>query len=187
MKTTILILLATVSIAHAGKLGDVGFSGDFTLNHLYDFNNPGAQPFGTFSDQTVIWSQGIFTPYIHAGQTVAGQELWSAGHSPPLFSIGGYTVITEPLMVNINGPDSGRYVFGWSEINGNGYHLSPDFSFWTFFAPPYDISDFHEDVTGPIQLQFVAIDAPDTGSTLALMGIGLLGMFVFARRFFAMG
>ena len=35
MKTTILILLSAVSIAHADLIADVTFTGDFTLNHLY--------------------------------------------------------------------------------------------------------------------------------------------------------
>jgi hypothetical protein len=58
-----------------------------------------------------------------------------------------------------------------------------DHSLWTFIAPPYDISDFHQDITGPITLQFAAFkDVPDTGSSLALMGCSLLGLFVYARR-----
>ena len=84
MKTTLLILLATISIAHAIfiPLGDVTFTGDFASNPLYDFNNPGAQPFGSFSEQTVLSSYGIFSPYIQPGMTLNGQTLWTVGALP---------------------------------------------------------------------------------------------------------
>jgi hypothetical protein len=187
-KLIILILLTTVSFAHANLIGQVNFTGEFTLNHLYDFNNPDAQPFGTFSDQTVTIANGIFSPFIHAGQSVTGQTLWVQGHTPPLFTIGGFDMITALDQIVINGSDlGGRFVGGWSYLTGNGYEFDPNFSLWTFYAPPYDISNFHEDITGPITLKFWAYNdvdnaVPDSGSTLALMGFGLLGLFVVGRK-----
>src|SRR5690349_8025198 len=44
------VLLARASMIPVGR---VTFTGDFTFNHLYDFNNPGAQPFGWFQIETV--------------------------------------------------------------------------------------------------------------------------------------
>ena len=151
MKTTILILLSAVSIAHADLIADVTFTGDFTLNHLYDFNNPGAQPFGTFSNQTVTGASGLFAPFIHAGQTVAGQILWTI-HTPPLFTLGGFTMLTDS--VGVSGPDSGRLVVGFTELSGNGYQFDFKHSLWLFTAPPYDISNFPRDITGPITMEF---------------------------------
>ena len=50
-------------------LGDVTLSGDFTLNHLYDFNHPAGQPFGWLGRQTVQSSSRLFARYIQAGMT----------------------------------------------------------------------------------------------------------------------
>ena len=102
----------------------------------------------------------------------------------PLFTFAGFSLLTSS--VSINGPDSGRFVVGFTDLSGNGYQFDPNHSFWFFIAPPYDISNFHKDITGPISLVFRVFDdnqhVPDTGSTLALMSLGLLGMFVYARR-----
>ena len=89
-----LIWPSAVSIAHADLIADVTFTGDFTLNHLDDLNNPGAQPFGKLSEETVTGMEGSFRPFLHAGQSVAGQLLWTA-NTPPLFTLGGFTMLTE--------------------------------------------------------------------------------------------
>ena len=62
MKKLIALILFSASVAHANlvPLGSVTFTGDFTLNHLYDFNNREAQPFGWFGDHTVTGANGIF-------------------------------------------------------------------------------------------------------------------------------
>lgn len=179
----LVFLLTAVSIAHADLIAQVTFTGDFTLNHLYDFNDPGAQPFGTFSDQTVIGSNGLFSPFIHVGQIINGQPLWTE-NTLPLFTIGGFSLLTNS--VSITGPDSGRLVVGFTDLDGNGYQFDPNHSLWTFIAPPYDISNFHHDITGPITLQFRVFDdnfqVPDSGGTFTLMASGLLGLFFYARR-----
>ena len=49
IKTKILILLLALTCSARAtfiETGRITFSGDFTLNHLYDFNNQSAQPFG---------------------------------------------------------------------------------------------------------------------------------------------
>lgn len=182
MKTTILILLATVSIAHATfiPLGDVTFTGNFTRNPLYDFNNPGAQPYGSFGEQTVLSSYGIFSPYIQPGMTLNSQTLWTIG-ALPIFTIGGFTLSTSLNSIETTG-GQGSFVSGFVDFSGNGF-TPPDPSFfvdWFFWAP------YKYDGTGPIKLVFHSGydngHVPDTGSTLALMISGLLGLFFYARR-----
>jgi hypothetical protein len=151
-------------------IGQVTFTGTFTLNHLYDFNHPSAQPFGTFSDQTVTGSSGIFSPFVSQGNILAGQRLWT-GNNLPLFSLGGFTFLTTDVL--ITGADSSRFVLGLVQLSGNGYNTDPDnYISWAFTAPAYDISNFPEDITGPITLSFFAIHdnhfVPDMGSSVFL-------------------
>jgi hypothetical protein len=57
IKTKILILLLALTCSARAtfiETGRITFSGDFTLNHLYDFNNQSAQPFGSFGAQTAL-------------------------------------------------------------------------------------------------------------------------------------
>jgi len=42
--TAVVLASATMTRANLIPLGSVTFSGDFTLNHPYDFNNPASQP-----------------------------------------------------------------------------------------------------------------------------------------------
>ena len=170
-------VFASVTIANANliPLGSVTFTGDFTLNHLFDFNNPASQPFGWWSDQTVTQSNGIFSPSIQTGNVLGGQPLWTV-NSLPLFILGGITFATTD--VGIFGADSGRFVQGIVDLSG---FLGADRVTWQFTAPPYDISNFHEDITGPITLMFLAFQetghVPDAGATLMLFGAGLVLLF----------
>ena len=185
-KLTILTLILTASFARADliQVGQISFTGDFTLNHLYDFNNPGAQPFGSFSLQTVTGATGIFAPFVHVGDTLSGQALWTETNLP-LFSLDGYDFMSN--FVNISGADSGRLVLGIVNLTGNGYVSNPDKTVnWMFTAPPYDISNFPTDITGPITLTFNALfdnhHVPDNGSTLILLSIAILTLSLYERR-----
>ena len=136
LKLILTTLLASVTLGGASliPIGQVTFTGDFTLNHLYDFNDPGAQPFGTFSNETVESVSGIFFPFIEARNVLPGQVLFSVGNLP-LLSLRGFEFLTRS--VNISAPDSGRFVQGFVDLGGNGYQFDPDNSiFWSFIAPP---------------------------------------------------
>ena len=112
------LAFATTASANLIPLGSVTFTGDFTLNHLYDFNHPASQPFGWWSDQTVTQATGVFSSHIHTGDLLGGQALWTVNNLP-LFILGGFTLITTN--VGIFGPDSGRFVQGIVDLSGNGY------------------------------------------------------------------
>jgi hypothetical protein len=150
--TAVVLASATMARANLIPLGSVTFSGDFMLNHLYDFNNPASQPFGWWSDQTVTQATGISLPYIQGGDVLGGQPLETVTNLP-LFTLGGFTFITTS--VGIFGADSGRLLQGIIDLNGNGYP-GDDVVTWQFTAPPYDITPFrsrcywpdHADVPG---------------------------------------
>jgi hypothetical protein len=176
---TAILAFTTAASANLIPLGSVTFSGDFSVNHLYDFNHPASQPFGWWSDQTVTQTSGIFSAYIHPGDLLGGQALWTVNNLP-LFTLDGFTLTTTS--VGIFGPDSGRFVQGIVELSGNGYP-GDDSVTWQFTAPPYEINHFSHDITGPITLMFLVFHetghVPDTGGTFVLLGMGVVALAGF--------
>jgi hypothetical protein len=76
--------------------------------------------------------------------------------------------------LGISGADSGRFVQGIVDLSGNGYP-GGDVISWQFTAPPYDITHFDHDITGPITLRFLAFretgHVPDGGDALMLLAL----------------
>jgi protein with PEP-CTERM/exosortase system signal len=182
-KLAAIVALPLVASANATiiQVGSLAFTGDFTLNHLYDFNNPGAQPFGWFGTETVSSSDGIFADHISVGDILQGAGVLNVVTNLPLFSLNGLQFATTDAGVTITGSDSGRYLYGNMTIVGDVEGF--DSALWAFVAPPYDIENFHEHITGPITLQFKAFfDVPDSGSTIVLMGLGLTATILSKRR-----
>lgn len=153
--------------ANTITLGEIELSGSFTLNPAYNFNQPTAQPFGSFTDLTVIQASGIFTPLMRSGDAlvmnipfVLSPPFAALAESKPLagqmvWSIGGYTIDTT--WTNITGADFvGRNVFGLFDLSGHHFDHALTalgaYGYWDFTAPPYDISNFTHPVTGPITL-----------------------------------
>ncbi len=169
-------------------LGEIELSGSFTLNPAYNFNQPTAQPFGSFTDLTVIQASGRFAPFVDSGDVlvmntplVLSPPFAAPAESKPLadqmvWSIGGYTMNTTWDV--ITGADSGRFVLGQFDLSGHHFDHALQalgaYGIWDFTAPPYDISNFTSPVTGPIDLTIrVAFDnrghhAPKLSSSLLL-------------------
>lgn len=152
-------------------------SGDFTLNHLYSFSDPSAQPFGWWGEQTITSVHGVFSPYVHIGDTFNPGALWTDGPNLPVISLDGFTFYTTSP-VNVSGADSMRYVSAFGTLTGNGYVQGNDFNTWGGFMPPYDISNFTHDITGEISGWGIGIAydngvVPDQGATILLFGLVL--------------
>ena len=207
-KITTAIVLITTTFLTAGAqanpvdLGEIDLTGTFTLNHNFNFNNPAAAPFGTFGTLTVGGTSGIFLPYVNVGDTFQMNTPSMFGDSTPvsgtpsqpmIWSIDGFTLNTTLLL--ITGADfAGRFCFGGTDLSGNGfdpsaYHPFGASSNWNFTAPPYDISNFPADITGPINMTIhVGYDdghVPDGGTALLLFGIGIAGVEVLRRKLIA--
>lgn len=212
MKTKCLIIMACCLIAlklqaHTIQLGQIEFTGAFTLNHNYNFNES-LTPFGTFGIQAVQASTGIFSPYVSPSNTLAMNIPFfyvSTGTTPvpipfngvffgslaqPMqWTIGGFTIDT--LWDVITGPDNASYCLGLTNLSGNGFNPADyglgAFSYWDFTAPPYDISNFHSDVSGPISLTFIAVyndgRVPESGPGLIGL-LALVGFFGVCSYFF---
>jgi len=127
IKTKILILLlALTCFARATfiETGRITLSGDFTLNHLYDFHNQTAQPFGSFGTQTASQVTGIFSPFVQNGNILSGSTaLWTLPSGGPVWTIGGFTLTTTFDL--ISGPDLGRFCFGILDMTGKGTTKEP--------------------------------------------------------------
>jgi len=209
-KTLVSLIVALLFNASAQaktfELGEIDLSGNFTLNHLYDFNKPGALPFGVFGPLTVQNATRIFTPYVSNGDVLSMNtpDLWvSAGNTPveiPFFggvlfgtlsqpmqwTVGGFTFDT--LWDNITGADfAGQSCSGITDPNiGHGFdlgaYLTPNNPrsvggvIWTFTAPPYDITNFPSDITGPInpviKIVYENGVVAEGGSALSLLIMG---------------
>ena len=157
-------LLPTESLATS--FSEIELTGTFTLNPAYSFNQPTLAPFGTFGEMTLVDASGKFSHLVPHGEgllmappLVLSPAFFETRESKPLagqmlWSIGAYTIDTT--WTSITGADFvGRNVFGEFELSGrqfdhNGHAQS--LGTWTFTAPPYDISNFTEPVTGPITL-----------------------------------
>jgi VPDSG-CTERM motif len=173
------IVMAAAPCAKADLIGQVNVTGDFTCNHLYDFNNPAAQPFGTFHLNPVSDVTGIFESQVSVGDILGGAGILNTVNNLPLFTLPGLQFVTLGG-VALNGGLAGLLVVADMNIIG----LNEDFfsAVWLFNAPSFD---FNEDTTGPITLQlraFSEVTVPDTGSTLALMSIALVGIFFLRQR-----
>lgn len=182
-KLTLIIALCAAlwTGAQANLVGLVTFSGDFTVNHLYDFNNPAAQPFGWFQLETVSSATGIFKGHVFNGELLKGAGALNTVDNLPLFSLNGLQFITKNGVL-LAGGMAGFDVTADMDIVGLSGFTS---ALWHFVAPPFD---FNEDITGAISLEFRAftpVSLPDGGSTVALMGLGLIAMFFVQRRFHA--
>ena len=181
-KTTIVILLLalTAASAHAHLIGDITFTGQFTTNHLYNFNDPGAQPFGTFGPQTVSNVSGMFAGHISPGDILGGAGALGTVSGTP-FTLDGISFGSQGV-----GLASGMAsLLAFSEISSiTGLTLPPNYSsaLWFFQAPTLE---FDHDVTGPIQFEiraFSPVFVPDGGNTALMFGGAIAGLFTILRK-----
>src|SRR5262245_33292695 len=132
MKTLIAVItLAVATSVHANLIGEITFTGDFTTNHLYNFNNPGSQPLGTLGPlQTVTNVSGIFEGHVFDGDILGGAGVLNTVNGPT-FTLGGLQFAT-PWGVGIAGAG---FVNALTQISG--LQLPPDFTFamWLFDLP----------------------------------------------------
>jgi hypothetical protein len=184
-RTIALILIALACNARANfiELGEIDFTGSFTVNHLYNFNNQGAAPFGWFGTLTAQNVTGIFSPYVTVGNTLAMNSTALNTVQPSLWTIGGYTLST-----NFVGIYAAGFCVGVLDLSGNGFdpnNYPPygAYSHWEFWSPAWP-PDISYDVTGPINLSiFVGYDnghVPDGGNTLLFFGLGAVCVLLFA-------
>ena len=178
MKTLLAITISLLGLysAQAIILGEIELTGNFTLNHSYNFNQPSAAPYGMLGPMEVENVTGLFalttidegdmlgmsTPFVPGA--VNGNA--TAVSFPVTWSLGGYSFDLERVW--ITGADSSRSVGGQADMSFLGFKIAeadPDFSSaphrgfysdWWFTAPPHEIVELQtggRDITGPIELR----------------------------------
>src|SRR5262249_44172364 len=197
-----LALLPARSEATIFPVGEIEFTGNFTLTPAYNFNAPNAQPFGTFGTLTTVQATGIFGPFVKSGD-VLGMDTpnllsGSLAGQPMIWSIGGFTIGT--IFTQITGADFvGRNVSSNDNLsfcNFDFHNSNPVvpgaptfFGRWDFIAPPYDIRNFTSPITGPINLTIReefsdgVASIPEPASFLLLtVGLALLAAWRFRQQ-----
>jgi hypothetical protein len=190
----LIFAIAASAEATVFEVGDIKLTGLFTLNPSYNFNAPPTnEPFGTYSNLHIVQVDGLFAPHVTTSDTLVMNtpNVYSPCCAPPvrpsmIWSVGGFTFTTTDT--DIAGADSGRLVFGRITISGNGFNPADypfgAFSFSSFIAPQYDISNFHTPITGPINLSIDVryddhIFVPEA-STIIYLLLGLVSMSALA-------
>jgi hypothetical protein len=175
-----LSLLALLPSAHGKLIGDIMFTGQFTTDHLYNFNDPSAQPLGTFGLQTVTNVSGMFSGHVSPGDMLGGAgSLGTVGTTT--FTLDGISFSSTGVI--LAGGMASLLALG--EINSiTGITLPPDYSsaLWFFQAPELN---FDHNVTGPIQLEiraFSPVFVPEEGSTALMFGGAIAGLFLLKRK-----
>jgi hypothetical protein len=193
-----LLSLTLYAKADSVQLGQLTFSGQFTVNHSFNWNIPGGGVFGSFGPITATGATGIFAPYVSAGDalnmnTNAMYSSITATHTM-VWSIDGY--VFDANYSNIAGADfAGQLAYGLTTLTGNGFNPS-DYGplgafppFWSFTAPAYDITNFPADVSGPITITLnAAFDdghVSEGGATVVLLALGVIGVETLRRKLVA--
>jgi hypothetical protein len=190
MKTltkTILAVLVTGLIgcvlfsqqAQAVKItGSIVFQGtvDFDQAVMFATRVDAWHGVGGTGNPTVTADTGDFANYFGPGDPGTFSAPWflNSGSHPALWSIGGFTFdLTSSLLTQ----QTSTYVvvigFGW--ISGNGF--DPTFGTWHFKGGSFGTNGPSSGT--PAQFGFTA---PETGSTVALLGLALVGMEALRRR-----
>lgn len=176
--------MASPGLAVQIDLGEIVFTGNFTLNPAYNYTD--VQPYGTFGEMRVSQASGLFSPYMMSGDLLAMQApfIWTqpSPTHPMAWSIGGYAIDTDRIWVT-GAYSFGSYVLGTFLLTGHGFTLAdypPIFFSWSFTAPPRP-AVFTTPVTGPITMTLsslyndgtVAAQEPPP-TTLLAMALALL-------------
>ena len=107
-------------------------------------------------------------------QSLGPNEFWFAF---PEFRRFDFFDFTSPLYGNIVQTDRGTSVGNWSGV------LLPDTYTFSYLPDLFTATDYLGDSAQVLyKLDLAVTPVPDTGSTLALLGLGLVGLLVVKRR-----
>jgi hypothetical protein len=194
MKTltkTILAVLATGMIscalfsqqAQAGEItGTITFGGSVNLNT----NSAGTATavtgwhgFGGVGNPLVVDSDGDFLTYTTpgiSGAVFATPWNFNSGPVANFWSVGGFTFnLTASSIFSQGGNPAGVVVTGYGWITGNGFDAT--YGVWSFSTQDPSAGQ-------PARFSFSAASGstPDSGSTVALLGLALVGVEALRRR-----
>lgn len=167
--------LALSSAAHAAFIsGLISFDGQATLDSA---NLASATKVVSWANvQAGIPITGDFVPFVSAGTPATFTPGWTfnSGALTPLWTCGGFTFDLSSSAVQFQ-PLSGNalVVSGTGMVTGNGFQATS--GTWDFSA---------QTGTGAAEFRFSASSkVPDGGTTMALFGFSLLGLYGARRKF----
>jgi hypothetical protein len=135
----------------------------------------------TFSDVTVTSRDGDFAGFVNVGDSVTMAMPWIFSPSTPtpaLWSVGGFTYDLAASTVVLQNNDF-LIISGTGTITGNGFDPTP--GTWNFTSQSPDANGvFSFSASGGAEN-----GVPDSGATVALLGIGLVSTELLRRRLFA--
>ncbi|HEX4667622.1 MAG TPA: hypothetical protein VH207_13580 [Chthoniobacterales bacterium] len=134
----------------------------------------------TFSDVLVMSRDGDFSGFVNVGDSVTMAMPWIFSPSTPtpaLWSVGGFTYDLASSMVVLQNSDF-LIISGTGTISGNGF--DPTEMTWRFTSQEPDANGvFSFSASGGTN------GVPETGATVALLGIALVGTELLRRRLLA--
>jgi hypothetical protein len=135
--------------------------------------------FGGVGNPLVVDADGDFLTYVTPGVSsavFATPWTFNSGPVANFWSVGGFTFnLTVSSIFSQGGNPAGVIVTGYGWIFGNGF--DPTFGTWAFSTQDPSAGQ-------PARFSFSAASGtvPDSGSTVALLGLAIVGVEVLRRR-----
>ncbi|HEY5297430.1 MAG TPA: VPDSG-CTERM sorting domain-containing protein [Verrucomicrobiae bacterium] len=185
MKTNWLkITVAVAAIVSLGGIaqatpitGNIGFSGGAQMNT--DNANTAAEVIGWITPVVSTAPSGSFTGLSGA---VTMNSPWTFNPSTPLaafWSIGGFTfnLVSSTIIFDASGHLD-------IDVYGNVVSTNPSFS-QTAFSGSFDIANPNDGHAQEFSARLSFEPVPDGGTTVMLLGLGLLSLALFRKKMFA--
>ncbi|MDB6169012.1 MAG: 2-deoxy-D-gluconate-3-dehydrogenase [Verrucomicrobia bacterium] len=172
----LLLALSVSSIAKADPInGDISFTGQFTLNSPI----ASATQVTSFANTQVGTTSGDFAS-IALGTAATFASSWTfnaGGPQASLWAVSGFNFDLASSTIIVQGLVGTTYwliIEGTGTVSGNGFDATS--GAWSFTSSK-------KDNTSTTGFSFQATSSvPDGGTTALLVGLGLVGMSVIARR-----
>jgi hypothetical protein len=133
-----------------------------------------------FSDVAVMSRDGDFAGFVNVGDSVTMTSPWvfmPSTPTPSLWNVGGFTYDLASSTVVLQNADF-LVITGTGTISGNGFDPTP--GTWSFTSQEPDANGvFSFSASGG------STGVPDGGTTVALLGMGLVGVEVLRRKLVA--
>ncbi|HND60298.1 MAG TPA: hypothetical protein PLB90_02385 [Opitutaceae bacterium] len=187
MKTNLLKFAAAslaallLSVAAKADLinGNISFAGSMSTNNggIVGATTINFPAYG----QYVFTVDGDFASYVSVYNAATFAPSWnfsSGGSLPGLWSVGGFTFNLQSSSIIVQGLVGNNYwlvIEGTGTVVGNGF--DPTVGSWSFTT-----QNKNNTSTSGFSFSAQSSAVPDGGTTALLVGLGLVGMSVIARR-----
>jgi hypothetical protein len=183
---SLLVAFGLSAVAHAAQIqGTIDFGGGVKFN---DVSLPGSTG-GYFTAGLVLDSTGDFssvpaipqiTPVDFANDSAGNEWLWNSGPIDDFWQVGGFTFdLLASQEITTANPNEALAVLGVGVISGNGFDPTP--GVWAFVVTNAGGND-RNNASFTFQASNRTQGVPDGGTTIALLGVSLLGLHGIRRK-----